>query len=827
MATALTLYSGGTLTGTILKLATTGTAGTGISTAVQVHGGWVQLGLGATNTAGSAYSTVTAIPAPTGIGAEWFATTLAGKTLLGGTYSVRLKTKAGTAGLTRLPSLVRFYRRNGSTYTKIGQFQVTSGFSFTLTATTVTLTGSLLAAAIATGTHLYMDVWVKFTAASDTLYVDRRGNATTGLRIITPGYSASTVAPNTPTLETPANGKYLTETSGVTFKAKYSASNAAAQTAYALRIKTSTSTTYKYWTGTALQSSIVYVPLSAATGASFTVAVGGAILRNGTVYHWSIASEQGSKASSFATDFAFTAAAPPSLTVTAPTGTQTEERPTVKWVTSAGTPTSQTNYRAVVYTKDQHTATGFTPGGSPNVWDSGTVASGSTSVQIATALEDNTTYYAYVQVKQDPTQTSAWAYSSFTTLFAPPAKPTVTATVTTTATTSYPIVKLTIQCHTNILTATSAAFGAAVGKWSAGSNTTIARATLPVTHANVTACMKLTATSTGSLAAHTKTGATGFVVVAAKTYTIMGTVLAHTTSRTATLKVAWYNSAGTLISTTTVGTVASSTTTWKRIKATKTAPATAKYAEVELSIASVTATTIQYATAFSMNLGTVATFTPGGYVGTGKLEVLRSDGLYVRGASTLNPHAITDPGQTAVVDDFECIPTTTYTYTARVVVSSLNQVGPTSTATAAVHTTITGWWMIDPTTTATAVSVNPVSWNPVQTEQSAGHMVMTQPTLNIIASAMMHQDFQGSFWTNTATIYARFQALLASQKTVLILSSVAPTTDSGYFRVGPQTGGLSTGVGNKAKTTKLELSTRTAPVRTVGITAVAQARPPT
>lgn len=824
MATALTLYSRGVLTGTILELTTAGSAGTGFRTATTKHGGWVQLGLGARYT-GTAYATVTAIPAPTGIGAEWFATTLAGKTLLAGTYTVRLKTK-GRSGLTRLPSLVRFYRKNGATYTKIGQFQVTSGFSFTTTATTVTLTGPVPAAAVATGTHLYMDVWVKRTTTTAFLQVDVRGNVGTGGLRVTAPYSASTSAPNAPTLETPANASYLTETSGVTFKAKYTASNHAPQTAYALRIKTSTSTTYKYWNGTALQSSVVYNILSVATGASFTVTLGGAILRNGTVYHWSVASEQGTKAGSFATDFAFTAAAPPSLTVTAPTGTATEGRPTVKWVTSAGSPTSQTNYRVVIYTKDQHTATGFTPGGSPHVWDSGTVASGATSVQIGTALQDNTTYYVYVQVKQDPTQTSAWAYSSFTTLFAPPAKPTVTAAVTTTATTSYPIVKLTIQCHTNILTTTSAAFGSGVGKWSAGSNTTIARATLPVTHANVTACMKLTATASGSLTAHTKTGATGFVVVAGKTYTIMGTVLAHATSRTATLKVAWYKSGGTLISTTTVGTVASSTTTWKRIKATKTAPATAKYAEVEPSFASVTATTIQYATAFSMNLGTVATFTPGGYVGTGKLEVLRSDGLYVRGASTLNPHTITDPGQTAVVDDFECIPTTTYTYTARVVVASLNQVGPTSTPTSAVHTTITAWWMIDPTATATAVSVNPLSWNPVQTEQSAGHMVMTQPTLNIVASAMMHQDFQGSFWTNTATVYKRFQALLTSQKTVMVLSSIAPTTDSGYFRVGPQSGGLSTGVGNKAKTTKLEASTKTAPVRTVGVTAVAQARPP-
>ena len=41
-----------------------------------------------------------------------------------------------------------------------------------------------------------------------------------------------------------------------------------------------------------------------------------------------------------------------------------------------------------------------------------------------------------------------------------------------------------------------------------------------------------------------------------------------------------------------------------------------------------------------------------------------------------------------------------------------------------------------------------------------------------------------------------------------------------------QTGGLSSGVGNKSKTTQLQASTRTAPVRTVGITAVAQTRPP-
>lgn len=733
------------------------------------------------------------------------------------TFTLRLGTKKGT---TFTKAATQTLRKTPGTV--FGSKTVALAFSLILGSPILLGTSS---------THLYWELVVTAPAqASSTSTASAHVKiGSTNAHLTIPGYIALT-APSAPTLTTPANGSYLTELGATTFKATYHSTDTLAQNAYAMRIRTSTSATYKYWNATskALQSTAVWNSVTTATGASWSASLTAGVLRNATVYHWSMASQESGDnlQGSYATTFAFTAAAPPTVTVTAPTGTATEERPTVQWVAHAGSPTSQTNYRVVVYTKSQHTATGFTPGGSPNVWDSGTVASGSNSVTIGNALKDNTTYYAYVQIKQDPTQTSAWAFTSFSTLFAPPPKPTVSASTTTTGTTGYPYVKITVQCHTNVLTATSAAFGTGVGKWHAGGNTTVSKVALPVSHPNVTACMKLTPSAAGTVGAFT-TPITSFVVVPGQSYTLMGTVIAGASARSCTLKAKWINATGGVISTTTVGTVTDSTSTWKRIKSTATAPASTKYVQLTLVVASVSGTSdVHYATAFSVNPGSVSTWSPGGYVGSATIEVKRSDGVYVRGASTANPHSITDPTQIGVIDDFECIPTTQYHYQARVVVASLNQVGPTSTVTATVKVQVSAWWFIDPTAVTSAVSVNPLTWNPVQTEQSSAHMVMTKPTLNVVASAMMHQDFQGSFWVNTTSTYKKFQSLLTSQRTLLILSSVAPTTDSGYFRVGPQSGGMSTGVGNKAKTTQLQASTKAAPVRTVGVTAVAQTRPP-
>ncbi len=219
-------------------------------------------------------------------------------------------------------------------------------------------------------------------------------------------------------------------------------------------------------------------------------------------------------------------------------------------------------------------------------------------------------------------------------------------------------------------------------------------------------------------------------------------------------------------------------------------------------------------------------WTPGGFVGQQQVTVTRSDGLYVRGASNINPAIPNSLTQAVTIYDAEAVPGDPYTYTATVTVplgsSSLTSLA--SGATASQTIVSTNWWEFDPTDLSTAVNAQPTDWSPVNTEQSAAHMVTGTQVLNMVADTMLHQDFSGTFEIFSNTVYVAFQALLKSQKTVFI-SSPWGDTDTGYFRVGPQSGGLSTGMGNKTKNTKLMPSTYGAGHRTVQITAIAQNRP--
>ena len=141
-----------------------------------------------------------------------------------------------------------------------------------------------------------------------------------------------------------------------------------------------------------------------------------------------------------------------------------------------------------------------------------------------------------------------------------------------------------------------------------------------------------------------------------------------------------------------------------------------------------------------------------------------------------------------------------------------------------VRVTTTLWWELDPTDPSTAVAAQPNQWQPVNTEQATAHAVMGVTVLNVVSSVMMEQDFSGTFEIFDASVYTAFQSLLTSGKVVFI-SSPWGTTDSGWFRIGPASGGLSTGAGVKAKNTQLMPSTANAPHRTVQITAVAAPRP--
>lgn len=150
---------------------------------------------------------------------------------------------------------------------------------------------------------------------------------------------------------------------------------------------------------------------------------------------------------------------------------------------------------------------------------------------------------------------------------------------------------------------------------------------------------------------------------------------------------------------------------------------------------------------------------------------------------------------------------------------------PSATSNSATVTT-TKWWILDPTNPASACRPQATQWNPVQIQQTTAHLVLGQNVTNIVGSVTMHPDFNATFELFDNSTYNAFEKLLGLGKALFISNSATPL-DSGYYLVGPQSGGLSMGLGVRAKDSQLLPSTSAAPHRTVQVTAVAAARPPT
>jgi hypothetical protein len=228
---------------------------------------------------------------------------------------------------------------------------------------------------------------------------------------------------------------------------------------------------------------------------------------------------------------------------------------------------------------------------------------------------------------------------------------------------------------------------------------------------------------------------------------------------------------------------------------------------------------------------------------------------YVRGASLINPAVFAS--SSVVVIDYECIPTVVYSYTVQTVVSVIvpgtasvgvvaynvptgqgtvgygvasyvGQYYQTSTMVSVSNVMVStnGWWLLNPLTPTTGPAyAQAVDWEPQITEQSTAHIVMGQAYPNVVANVMGGLDGQATFGTWDPVTYANLQTLLTSQQTIFVSSAWGPT-DCGYFRFGPQTGGMSTGSGNTVLDSTLQPSVTANMYRTTAITWVSQGRPP-
>ena len=304
----------------------------------------------------------------------------------------------------------------------------------------------------------------------------------------------------------------------------------------------------------------------------------------------------------------------------------------------------------VLYTAAQQSITGFTPGVSPSYWDSGTQTGPNQSLQVGVVLTNSTTFYAYVIVTETGGEMSAWESTSFTVSFDPCATPTVTAVAGTDPSTGCPRIAITVQGQDNLLSFLDASFEAGTGSWEAGSNTTIADSATVAKDGSYS--MKLTPTTSGALVAGLSPAfySTYYVsVTALASYTVQAAFRAGVSARSCNVEVDWYTSGGSLISQVLSANVTDSTSAWTIASENVTAPATAASARILVNVASVSGSSdVHYVDCVGLQPGTGVTWTRGGLVGTTNTVITRSDGLYVRGASPVNPASF--PTTVSLVD---------------------------------------------------------------------------------------------------------------------------------------------------------------------------------
>ena len=369
--------------------------------------------------------------------------------------------------------------------------------------------------------------------------------------------TAQAPPPSAPTLTAPANASTVDVATGVTFSATYNPNDSGTQTGYAFRVKTS-SGSYNYWNvGTsALQSTIVWNPISTAPGASWSLALPAGVLTDGNVYNWSFASEEAGSGQQgpFASDFTLTSQAAPTVSVSAPSGTTTDAYPAVSWTEAFPSGASQIAYQVII----ESGTFGLTPGGGTSVWNSGVVSSTASSVGEPVGLQNGATYRVFVQVTETNNVASAWAYSTFTVSFNPPAAPTFTVVTGTDPVTGAPMATLTLQANDNELTATQASFENGTTGWAAGANTLLAASNAWAQDG--TQSLAMTADAAGNVSASTPTGTSGVACVAGQTVRAMASFHSPVTARAATVAITFYDSTGAVISADTSASVNSTLT---------------------------------------------------------------------------------------------------------------------------------------------------------------------------------------------------------------------------------------------------------------------------
>lgn len=445
-------------------------------------------------------------------------------------------------------------------------------------------------------------------------------------------YQQLATLPRTPsaaTLLLPASGAQSDLASGGTFTWKYNAIGPGdSQQGWVFR--RTLSATIDYWNAAtqAFQSTLV-VNTGNATSASFPAGK----WTNGNTYSWSVRVRSATGVDSvFATDRTVVATAAPAVVVDNPSGVVFgESTPLVTWTYTGSDP--QRDYQVKIIPE----AASIDPNTATTTWDSGITSSATArSARIGATLTDGAAYRAYVRTTSSTGLQSAWSYSSFTIELTPPTGPTITPSVEVDVVTGVPKVRLDILGRSSLL---SLEQDTGVSGWASNGNTTVAA---QAAASGIFAGLSLTSVAAGTISAITDVGTPptapygeaqpngplNFPTVPGVTYTALVSVRAAATTRSARVKIQWYNAddgTGTLLSTSTGTSVNATSVFYQQVSVTATAPAGAVLGRMVIDVLAATAANEIFYTAFpSFHPGSVVGYSPGGYSETETMRVQRS-----------------------------------------------------------------------------------------------------------------------------------------------------------------------------------------------------------
>lgn len=569
-----------------------------------------------------------------------------------------------------------------------------------------------------------------------------------------------------PNLLSPANAAYADLSGEVEFEWQYQAGAAGnTQTGWAFRRKLAGASSYSYWNSTtsAWQSTLVF---NSGAVSDYTFPSGS--WTDGNTYNWSVATQDVNGTGPFAADDTVTAQAPASVTVSAPAGTIGQSQPTITWAPSVPAGASQTSYRVVIYNASQYGAAGFTPGEGASVYDSGVVPSAYVaSLACPVALADFTSYQVYVQITETGAQVSNWASSSFTTSYAQPAAPALTAVAETDPDTNSPCVYLTVQGRDNFLSASDALTvpgSGGIGSWAATTGS-----------ASESGGVLLLTGESGVADAYTA----AYDVVAGTDYSF-GLEVAVSGGGTAgsfTPVLNFYDANGDELGTA----EGSATPTGSAGVGTGTAPAGTVTAKLGVLVTTGSSGAVLVSNAglgLSAGVGQY-----GGFAGIGQASITFSDDdgqtwWALRNASAL---ALPAPGQQATVTDYEAPPGFTRLY--QCVVTAGAAVSGGANASCLVTPSLL-WWIKDPLDPSAnmTVSLDPGTLDTVSQDRQQEYQVLGRPDPVILSDAFELPQLQLTFVFITDAAYQAFEAMRSTQH-IFLLQGPAPS-GQWYVRFG-------------------------------------------